>query len=104
EATVSDANAVLGRLPAQTRLAGRLSLDLDAARRAVGALGDALGLEPEAAAEGIIQLANEHMARALRAISVERGYDSSAFRLCCFGGAGGLHVCSLAKALGMRRA
>src|SRR5690606_34178344 len=102
--TVSDANAVLGRLPAEARLAGRFALDIDAARGAVGELGRALGLSVEDAAAGIVRLADEHMARALRVISVERGYDPAEFRLCCFGGAGGLHICSLADQLGMTHA
>jgi N-methylhydantoinase A len=58
----------------------------------------------EQAASGIIDLANEHMARALRVISVQRGIDPRSAHLCSFGGAGGLHVCALADALGMTRA
>lgn len=99
-ATVTDANVVLGRLPASSRLGGELPLDADAAHRAVAALAAQMGMSLEAAAEGIIAIANEHMARALRVISVQRGYDPADFCLCCFGGAGGLHVCDLAAALG----
>lgn len=104
QATVTDANLVLGRLPANARLGGSMALDLAAAQRALGTLGDALGISMIEAASGVIRLANEHMSRALRVISIEKGYDPADFTLCCFGGAGGLHVCELAAALGMRRA
>jgi N-methylhydantoinase A len=103
-ATVTDANAVLGRLRADDFLGGAMSLDLPAAQRVLDALAGELGLSREAAAQGVIALANEHMARALRVISVQRGRDPQAFSLCCFGGAGGLHVCALAEALGMDKA
>ncbi|MGD8575751.1 MAG: hydantoinase/oxoprolinase family protein, partial [Thiohalophilus sp.] len=62
------------------------------------------GLSVEAAAEGILRLANEHMAHALRVMSVQRGIDPRELALVSFGGAGGLHVCALAEALGMRHA
>ncbi len=104
-ATVTDANLVLGRLPASVRLGGRMALDLAAAERALAALGRELGgLSAAEAARGVIAIANEHMQQALRVISVERGIDPRDFTLVSFGGAGGLHVCALAEALGMRRA
>jgi N-methylhydantoinase A len=81
-----------------------MRLDADAAQRAVGDLGRQTGMRAEALAEGIIRIANEHMARALRVISVQRGIDPRGFTLVSFGGAGGLHVCALADALGMRQA
>ena len=106
--TVTDANLVLGRLRPEAFLGGRMTLDLGAARRALARLGRALGLTgvdaAERAAQGVIDLANEHMARALRVISVQRGLDPRGYTLCSFGGAGGLHVCALADALGMGRA
>ena len=108
EATVTDANLVLGRLRPEAFLGGRMRLDADAARQALQRLGAAMGLAGEDAAEraaiGVIDLANEHMARALRVISVQRGIDPRSAHLCSFGGAGGLHVCALADALGMTRA
>lgn len=104
EVTVTDANLVLGRLRPEAFLGGRLTLDLDAAQAAVGRLAAAMGLAPEAAARGVVALANEHMARALRVISVQRGSDPRDYTLACFGGAGGLHVCALAEALGMTHA
>lgn len=103
-ATVTDANLVLGRLRADAFLGGEMQLDIDAARSAVGKIAEALGTTLEAAAEGILRVANEHMARALRVISVQRGVDPRDFTLMSFGGAGGLHVCALADALGMREA
>ena len=106
--TVTDANLVLGRLRPDAFLGGRMTLDPDAARQALADLSRDLGLAgadaPEQAALGIIDLANEHMARALRVISVQRGLDPRDHTLCSFGGAGGLHVCALAEALGMSRA
>lgn len=104
-ATVTDAQVVLGRLPGHVRLGGRLALDVAAARAAVGRIARQLGgIELHAAARGIVDLANEHMAQALRVISVERGRDPRDYTLVSFGGAGGLHVCALAGALGMRQA
>ena len=104
QATVTDANAVLGRLQPDYFLGGKMALDLAAAETALEKLANDLGLPPNQAANGIVALANEHMARALRVISVERGYHLDDFHLCCFGGAGGLHVCALAEALGMTHA
>ncbi|HEC15853.1 MAG TPA: hydantoinase/oxoprolinase family protein [Sedimenticola sp.] len=102
--TVTDANLVLGRLRADAFLGGRMRLDEGAARAALGALAGRMGTSPEEAAMGVIRVANEHMARALRVISVQRGVDPRGFTLISFGGAGGLHVCALAEALGMRHA
>lgn len=101
--TVTDANAMLGRLRPEYFLGGRMSLDLNAAERAVGSLAREMGVHTETAALGIVSLANEHMARALRVISVQRGYNPAHFELCCFGGAGGLHVCALAEEMGISR-
>lgn len=102
--TVTDANLVLGRLRPEAFLGGRMALDVGAARRVVSRLGAAMCIDAEAAALGILRVANEHMARALRVISVRRGLDPRDYTLTSFGGAGGLHVCALAEALGMRRA
>ncbi|WP_018233487.1 hydantoinase/oxoprolinase family protein [Thioalkalivibrio thiocyanodenitrificans] len=104
EPTVTDANLVLGRLPPDTRLAGGMPVDIAAARAAFGPLADGLGLSVEAAAQGVLRLANEHMAAALREISLARGHDPRRFTLMPFGGAGPLHVCELAASLGMTRA
>ncbi|MEW8027006.1 MAG: hydantoinase/oxoprolinase family protein [Candidatus Thiodiazotropha sp.] len=104
QVTVTDANLILGRLRSSAFLGGRMQLDLQAAEKAMGQLARQLGLSPRRAAEGVIRVANEHMARALRVISIERGVDPRGFTLVSFGGAGGLHVCALADALGMRSA
>ncbi len=102
--TVTDAHAVLGRLPEGVLLAGKLVPQLDAARCAIQTLADTLSMDVNRTAEGIIRLADEHMGQALRVISVERGEDPREYALFPFGGAGGLHVCALAEALGMKRA
>jgi N-methylhydantoinase A len=81
-----------------------MQLDSTMARHAVQRLASQLGIGVEATAEGIIAIANEHMAQALRVISVQRGVDPRNHVLVSFGGAGGLHVCALAEALGMSRA
>ncbi|MCZ6719815.1 MAG: hydantoinase/oxoprolinase family protein [Gammaproteobacteria bacterium] len=105
EATVTDANLVLGRLPVDARLGGSLQLDIEAARKAVSRIANQLGAaSAEQAADGIVCIANEHMAQALRVISVQRGFDPREFVLVSFGGAGGMHVCALAEALGICRA
>ena len=102
--TVTDANLVLGRLQPDAFLGGAMQLDAGAARHAIQRLALQLGIGVQAAAKGIIAIANEHMAQALRVISVQRGVDPRNHALVSFGGAGGLHVCALTKALGMSRA
>jgi len=104
EATVSDANLVLGRLQFDSALAGDLKLNLESARASVGTLAKRIGLSIEETALGIVEIANEHMAKAIRLISVNKGYDPKDFVLSSFGGAGGLHVCALAEAMGMKNA
>ena len=103
--TVTDANLVLGRLAVEGFLggSGQVQLDADAARRALRELGAQLGLAAEEAALGVVRVANATMERALRAVSVEQGYDPRQFTLLPFGGAGPLHACDLANALGMRQ-
>jgi N-methylhydantoinase A len=93
QATVTDANIVLGKIPANTKLAGSMPLNIEAAKQAVGKLAGPLKLSIEEAASGIIRIAEEHMAGALRVVSVQRGHDPKRFSLLCFGGAGGLHAC-----------
>ena len=104
QATVTDANVVLGRLPSLSALGGELRLQVGLAKQALHELADGLGLGSMQAAQGVVRLANEHMARALRVISVERGVDVNDYTLTCFGGAGGLHVCALAELMNMRSA
>ena len=104
--TVTDANLVLGRLHPDWRLGGEVRLDRAAARAAVLSLGDDTapsGRDADAAAvtlaNAIIRVVNAHMARALRVISIERGYDPRRCALVAFGGAGPLHAAALAEAL-----
>ena len=101
--TVTDANLLLERLPADTSLAGGLELDRDAAERAVATLATTLDLSTRRCAEGIVRVAEAAMTGALRAITVERGIDPRGFALMPFGGAGPLHAAALARELGMRR-
>jgi len=103
QVTVSDAHAVLGRLDAAHFLGGRMALDAAAAQTAVAALGTQMGQSPEAAALGVVAVANANIDRALRRVSVARGYDPRGFTLVAFGGAGPLHACAVAEGLEMRR-
>ncbi|HEU5113575.1 MAG TPA: hydantoinase/oxoprolinase family protein, partial [Acidimicrobiia bacterium] len=103
QATVTDANVVLGRIPADLSLGGSVHLDIGAARRALALLGAELGLEIDAVAAGIVEVFDTHMERALRAVSVEEGVDPRDSVLVAFGGAGGLHATRLARRLGMTR-
>ena len=99
EPTVTDANLLLGRLPGEAMLAGGLPLDADAARAAIGGLAASLGLEPLQCAQGIVDVANAEMLRALRVMTIERGVDPRRFALMPFGGAGPLHACAIAQEL-----
>jgi N-methylhydantoinase A len=101
EATVTDANLLLGRLGADAPLAGGVALDRDAAQRAVGALAGQLGLGLVACAEGIVRVADAEMVRALRVMTVQQGIDPRRFALLAFGGAGPLHAAAIADELGM---
>jgi N-methylhydantoinase A len=103
EPTVTDANLVLGRLPAGCELAGGVRLDGEAAWRAVTALAARLGLETVACAEGIVRVAETEMLRALRVMTVQRGVDPRRFALMPFGGAGPLHAASMAAQMGIHR-
>jgi len=100
--TVTDAQAVLGRLGAHGQLAGSMTLDLDRATRAARRLRNLLGDEREAAA-AVLRVATANMERALRVVSVQRGHDPREFTLIPFGGAGPLHACALADALEIPR-
>jgi N-methylhydantoinase A len=103
EPTVTDANLLLGRLAGDSRLAGDVDLDAEAAERAVTELGRSLGLDPEQTAIGILRVANQEMVRALRVVTVERGVDPRGFALLPFGGAGPMHAAAIAKELGIAR-
>jgi N-methylhydantoinase A len=103
EPTVTDADLLLGYLAADSRLAGGVELDPDAAAAAVGGLGEELGLDPLATAEGIVRVANQEMSRALRVVTVERGVDPRRYALLPFGGAGPMHAAAIAAELGVER-
>lgn len=100
-ATVTDAHVVLGHLRPEAFLGGGMALDRDAALRALQGLADAAGLPLLDAARGVLRVVEAAMTRAVKVISVERGYDVRRFALVAFGGAGALHACALADALGM---
>ena len=100
EATVTDANVVLGYLPSSLA-GGEITLDAGAARTAVQAVADAMGLESaEAAAAGIVDIVNENMLGGLRLVSVQQGFDPRDFALTAFGGAGPLHANALGRLTG----
>ena len=101
EATVTDANVVLGRLEPSARLAGTLALRADLAMGAFERLGSQLSLGPVEAALGVVAVVESHMTHAVRAVSVEQGTDPRDAVLMAFGGAGGLHAGVLARYLEM---
>ncbi|HZS36190.1 MAG TPA: hydantoinase/oxoprolinase family protein [Polyangia bacterium] len=101
--TVTDANLVLGRLLAEPIAGGAVTLDEARARAAIGALAARIGRGVEEAAEDVVAVADAVMARAIKAISVDRGVDPAGFALLPFGGAGGLHACAVARELEMTR-
>ena len=92
QATVCDANVVLGYLPSDAQLGGAMQINRDASVKAVQLIADAAGIGLMEAAEGIVKVANEAMFGALRLVSVEQGYDPRDFSLVGFGGAGPLHA------------
>jgi N-methylhydantoinase A len=109
DVTVTDANLVLGRFGGTALLGGEMQLDVARARQYVAALAREMTrfssrpVTPQAAALGVVSVANANMERALRAVSIERGQDPRLYTLISFGGAGGLHVAELARALKIPR-
>ena len=93
--TVCDANVVLGYLPSDVQLGGKMEINREASVAAVQSVADAMNIDLMAAAEGIIKIVNESMFGALRLVSVEQGYDPRDFALVGFGGAGPLHANAL---------
>lgn len=107
---VTDANLLLGRLPADHFLGGQMRLDVKAAEQTLSDLARQAGLSAhgslslaQTAALGMIQVVNAHMERALRVISIQRGHDPRDFTLVSFGGAGSLHAADLARSLRIPR-
>ena len=102
--TVTDADIVLGYLDPDYFLGGRMSLDVDASRRAmVEKLGAAFGDDPTAAAAGIVRVVDEHMALAIQVHATERGHDPRSFTMLAFGGAAPVHAARVARTLGLRK-
>lgn len=101
EPTVTDAHVLLGRIDPQARLGGTLRLYPDRADRAIASLAKRLGLGTRQVAEGMLEVVEAHMERAIRNVSVEQGADPRQAMLVAFGGAGGLHATALARRLGM---
>ena len=100
---VTDANIVLGKLNQKKILGGRMDVDIELAKNAVKTkICDKSNLDMKRAANGIITVVNSNMVRAIRSVSVEKGYDVREFSLMAFGGAGPLHACEVAKELGMK--
>ena len=101
--TVTDANLFLGRLVPEHFLGGGMRLQTEALRAPIEKLAKELGLTPVKVAEGVLTVANATMERAIRVISVERGFDPREFTLFSFGGAGGMHAAYLARQLQIPR-
>ena len=101
--TVTDANLTLGRLRSDGFLGGRMTLDQERSQALMTDLAGGVGASATDTALGIIRVVNSNMERAIRAISLERGYDPREFTLVPFGGAGPMHACELAAELGIPR-
>ena len=101
QATVTDANAVLGRVDPDWFAGGHMTLDVAAAQQAVATLAGELGLEPVELANGICDVANAKMAQAIRTLTVEHGLEPREFALLAFGGAGPMHAVEIARELGI---
>ena len=101
--TLSDANAILGRLDADHFLGGKMPLDLGAGIEAMGALARQVGFSTIATAKGVVDIANVNIDRAIRRVSIARGHDPRDFTLVAFGGAGPLHACEAAERLDIPR-
>ncbi len=102
EITVTDANLFLGRISPTQFLGGQMSLTSDATRQYIEKFSERIKLSALETADGILKIANAAMERAIKVISVERGFDTRDFTLVSFGGAGGLHAAFLAENLGIR--
>ena len=103
EATVTDANVVLGTLNPEHLLGGRMPIDHGRAAAAIARLATSLRLDAMATAQGIVSIVTANMAKAIRVISVQRGHDPREYTLVAFGGAGPLHAARLARELEIPR-
>jgi N-methylhydantoinase A len=102
EPTVTDANVVLGRLNPEYLLGGKMKIEGGLARESLAKLGRELGMTAPEAAEGVVRLVNNSMAKAMSIVSVERGRDPRDFVMIAFGGSGPVHSCDIAEDLGVR--
>ena len=103
EATVTDANLLLGRMAPAHFLGGRMALDIERAAAAMDRVAAPMGVSRQEASMGVVRVANAVVERALRTVSLERGHDPRDFTLVAFGGAGPQHACELAAVLGIPR-
>ena len=103
--TVTDANLLLGRLPADQFLGGDFQLDLPRTQKIIAQWlkKNHSSLSPEEFADGVVRVVNANMEKAIRVVSIERGHDPRQFSLVAFGGAGAMHACELAHALRIPR-
>ena len=101
--TVTDANVMLGRLNGQALLAGRMLIEKDLSEQSIDLLANKLSVSSDEAALGIVKVSCATMVKAIRSISVERGYNPSDFQLFVYGGAGALHANEVARDLGMKK-
>jgi len=101
--TVTDVHVVLGRIPPEHFLGGRMAIRTDLAAKAIERIAAPFGGDARRAAAAVLRVANANMERALRVVSVERGHDPRLLTLVAFGGAGPLHACDLAESLRMPR-
>ncbi|NEV02417.1 hydantoinase/oxoprolinase family protein [Bradyrhizobium uaiense] len=103
QATTTDANLWLGRINRDYFCGGEVVADMAAAKAAIEAVAEKLGVDADVAARGIIRIANDNMANALKLVSLNRGHDPREFTLLAFGGGGAMHAVALAAELGVRK-
>jgi N-methylhydantoinase A len=103
DATLTDANLLLGRLNPNYFLGGAIELDSELSRKAVSRLGDRLGTDPVETASSMVRIANENMANAIRIMTVEEGIDPREYALIAMGGAGPTHAAEIAASIGIER-
>jgi N-methylhydantoinase A len=103
QATTTDANLWLGRINRDYFCGGAIDADMEAAEKALAAVGAKLGVSTSEAAQGIIRIANNNMVNALKLVSLNRGHDPRDFSLVAFGGGGGMHAVALGQELGVKR-
>ncbi|WP_309085622.1 hydantoinase/oxoprolinase family protein [Chelativorans sp.] len=102
-ATTTDANLWLGRINRDYFCGGEVVANMDAAEKAIRAVGEKLGIDADEAARGIIRIANNNMVNALKLVSLNRGHDPRDFTLVAFGGGGAMHAVALAQELGVKK-